>query len=29
MFFKKAGPEVKEMNKPVLPDKQRNIPKIR
>jgi hypothetical protein len=29
MYFKKSGPEVKEMNKPVLPDKQRNIPKIR
>jgi hypothetical protein len=29
MFFKKSGPDVKEMNKPVLPEKQRNMPKIR
>lgn len=29
MFFPKAGPEVKEMNKILVPEKQRNIPKIK
>ena len=29
MFFKKSGPEAKEIQKPVLPEKQRNLPKIK
>jgi hypothetical protein len=29
MFFKKAGPDSKEMSKPLLPEKQRNAAKIR
>ena len=29
MFFKKAGPDSKEMSKPLLPEKQRNAAKIK
>ena len=29
MFFQKKGSDVKEMNKALLPEKQRNIPKIK